>query len=345
MAKKTPSYREIIADIKKGVFAPIYILHGKEAYYLDMVCDAIEKYAISDDEKDFNCNIFYGADADLEAMMAIARQFPMMAQRRLVILKEAQGVRGGKTVLDKLSLYAKHPSPTTVFVVVYKGEPFGASSALIKASAAASGIVFNSPEIKDYQLAGHVHDYCASKKITIQEKALAMLTDFLGSDLAKVFGQIDKMLIAAPKGTNIITPEMVEQNVGVSKDYNNFELLNALASGNYVKAMTIATRFGENMNGHPLNVTIGVLFSFYRNLTICLFAPVKTDQELLKATGLKSAYSLRDIKTAMRNFTPHKALACIDALRKADVMSKGVDSLAPPDAILKNLVFELCTLR
>ncbi len=223
-ASKELTYRDVLDRIKKKDFASVYLLMGEEPYYIDLIVEALEKNVVKEDNQAFDQLVFYGADSDLEVVVASARQYPVMGDRQLVILKEAQTCPGSKTQLDKLASYITHPNSQGVFVLAYKGDTLSATSALMKAAAKAGEnvVVFKSPKIRDYQLAGPIKDYCRSKKIGIDEQAVQILIEYIGNSLQKLFGEIDKLIVSGGCGAQRITPEMGEKNIGISKEVNNF---------------------------------------------------------------------------------------------------------------------------
>ena len=340
------SYREVLTSVRKGEFAPVYILMGEEAYYIDLVAKAIEQGAVPEEEKDFNANIFYGQDADIDMVITAAKQFPMMAERRLVMLKEAQTIAGNKTTLDRLAPYVERPNPTCVFVIVYKGDTLNTTSKLIKAAKSSGAIVVNSPAIRDYEISSHITDYCTSRRVTIDDKAKAMLTDFVGSSLSKLAGELDKLILANGSGGNLrITPEMVERNIGVSKEYNSFELTDAIANLNYTKAMKIITAFERNPRQNPTAIVSATLFNYFQKMVIASMQKDQSDASLMQALELKSSYALRGIRTGLRHFTVMRSINAIAAIREFDAHSKGIGSMQNEHALLKQLVFKLFTGR
>lgn len=342
--KKALSYRDIIADAAKQNFAPVYILQGEESFYLDLVAAAIEKNAVEDEDRDFNCNIYYGNDADFDMVMAAAKQFPVMAPRRLVMLKEAQSSPGNKTTLEAFAKYVERPNPACVFVLIYKGEPFKATSKLLKAAAASDAIVFNSPAIRDYEIGRHITDYCASKRVSIDPKANAMLAEFLGASLSKIVGEIDKLILASGGKLSRITPEMVEKNIGFSKDFNNFELTSALAKRDYPKAMKIVDVFAKNPGKNNTAPISAQLFNFYQKLFMASMSADKSDSRLSELTGARNSFALNELRSALRYITPMKAVQAIHAIRLFDANTKGNGSLQNQHALLKQLIFRLFTL-
>ncbi|MCM1152798.1 MAG: DNA polymerase III subunit delta [Muribaculum sp.] len=347
MAKKSEStgnFRELLTDIRKGNFAPIYVLQGEEAYYLDQLADAVEAYGVDDAGKDFDLQLMYGADIkDIEDIISAARQFPMMGSRRVVIAKELQSMSGFKNEMVKLEPYFKHPSPTTVLVLVYKGDAvFPTKTA--KMVQQGGGILFDSPKIRDYQLSGPIKDYCTSKKIGIDAKALEMLVEYVGNDLSKLFGEIDKLIVASAGKIKSISAEVIERNIGISKDYNNFELTNALRSRDYGKALKIVEFFRRNPRQNPTVVTTATLYNFFSKLVIANFLKDKSDNAMMGALELKNAYALRDIKQGIANYNAYQSVKVIDYLLDFDCKSKGVQSFGNEYDLLQELVFKIATV-
>lgn len=345
MAAKTQAsdFRSILTDIRKGNFAPVYLLMGEEPYYLDKVCEALEASVVPESDRDFNATSYYGQEIDIPTVIATAQQFPMMADRRIVLVKEAQALPRAKEELDKLADYVLRPNMQSVLVVVFKGDNLNATSALLKAAAKSDAVVFKSPKLRDYQLETPVKDYAASKKISIDVNALKMIIEFIGADLSKLFGSIDKIIVAEgnPK---TITADMVEKNIGISKEFNNFELQSALAYGNYVKAMQIVNYFEANPRTNPVEVTSATIFSFFSRLVMAHFLPDKSDQNLTATFGLKNAFALKDLKAAMKQYSATQSVNSIGAIREFDIHSKGVESFADRYTLLKALIYRLFTL-
>lgn len=309
-----------------------------------MCVEALEHAVVEEDDKDFNLTVFYGADADVDVVATTARQYPMMSPLRLVLLKEAQTLERAKTVLEKLAPYIQKPSATTVLAVVYKGDNLAATSAIMKAAAAnGDAVVFKSPKLRDYQLAGPVKDYCASCKIGIDDKALQLIVEHVGSDLSKLFGEIDKLIVAAGGSVNRINCELIERNIGISKDFNNFELTSALAVRDYAKAMKIVNYFRLNPKNNPTVVTTGVVYAFFAKLVVSATARDRSDSALMAAIDAKSAYSLREIRAALQCYTPAQAVKAISAIREFDAKSKGIDSMGNEYDLLQEMVFKIIT--
>lgn len=343
MAKKTTgiSYRDIISDIKKQKFAPVYLLMGEEPYYLDMISDALAANVVDESERDFNYENFYGSDADISAVAGVSKQFPVMAERKLVMLREAQSMPRAKSQLDKLAPYVANPSPTTVLCVVYKGDNLNATSALMK-SAGENVVIFKSPKLKDYQLSGPLKDYCTSIGLAIDNKAADMLCEYIGTPLDKLFGEVDKLKVAIGDRKRI-TPADIENNIGISKDFNVFELKTALAERNYPKAILILKYFKKNPKNNPVVLASASLFDFFSKLCIALFSEDKSDTALMKLLELKNPHALDDFRSAMRNYNAAQAVKAVHAIRDFDAKSKGVGSLQNEYDLLLELIFYIMT--
>lgn len=343
MAKKNegPGFREIMASIKKKDFAPVYILMGEESYYIDQIVKALENYVVDEADKDFNQVVFYGADAEIGIVIGSAQQYPVMADRQLVMLKEAQSMFNAKAQLDKISPYLDHPNPTTVLVISYKGDSLPATSALLKKAKDTNAVVFKSDKLKDYQLAGPIKDYCTTRGVGIDEKAIQLLADYIGNPLSKLFGEIDKLIIASISDGKRITPELIERNIGISKDFNTFELVKALSRKDYPRAMMIVEYFSKNPKQNPGVVTTGTLFNYFSKLFIATVTRDKSDSSLMSELDLKSAYALKDYREGLRYYNARQALAAVHAIRQHDCKTKGIGSTQNEFELLNELIFNI----
>ncbi|MDE6028128.1 MAG: DNA polymerase III subunit delta, partial [Muribaculaceae bacterium] len=296
----SPGFRDILASIKKKEnLSPVYILMGEEAFYIDRLVEAFENYVIPEEDRDFNLSIYYGNDADLEQVVASAQQYPIMSDRKLVVLKEAQSVFQAKSHLEKLAPYVSRPNATTVFVLAYKGDKLNATSKLIKAAGVSKSVVFKSDPVKDWQLPGHVKDYCASVGYSIEEKAVAMLCEYIGTPLNKIFGEINKLILIKGKDKKF-TASDVENHIGISKDYNNFELVKAMASKNYPQVIKIIRYFEKNPKTNPAIVANSMVFGLFQKISIAHYLPDKNEKTLLDGLGLKISWQLNDVKEGLR---------------------------------------------
>ena len=339
MAKKdTNQHVAILQDIRERRFKPVYLLMGDESYYIDLICDAIIANALNETERDFNQTILYGADVDDFALVVnAAKRFPMMAERQLIVVKEAQNIKG----IDNLSYYLQKPLMSTILVICYKNGTL--RNKKIIAGIESIGVVYESKKLYDNQLPAFINNYVAAKSLSIEPKAVSMLADFVGNDFSRLSGELDKLAISLPEGSMRITPETVERNVGISKDFNNYELLNAIISRNASKVAQIVQYFEHNPKNNPLVVTISVLFNFFSNLMLCYYSPDKSETGIMKELNLRSSFQARDYLAAMRSYNAFKCIDIIALLRQYDARSKGIGSGASSNDgdLLKELVFKI----
>lgn len=339
MAKKDNNQHvAILQDIRERRFKPVYLLMGDESYYIDLICDAIIANALNETERDFNQTILYGADVDDFALVVnAAKRFPMMAERQLIVVKEAQNIKG----IDNLSYYLQKPLMSTILVICYKNGTL--RNKKIIAGIESIGVVYESKKLYDNQLPAFINNYVAAKSLSIEPKAVSMLADFVGNDLSRLSGELDKLAISLPEGSMRITPETVERNVGISKDFNNYELLNAIISRNASKVAQIVQYFEHNPKNNPLVVTISVLFNFFSNLMLCYYSPDKSESGIMKELNLRSSFQARDYLAAMRSYNAFKCIDIIALLRQYDARSKGIGSGASSNDsdLLKELVFKI----
>lgn len=345
MAKKASgvSFREVITAIKKKQFSPVYLLMGDEPYYIDQITKALENNVVDEADRDFNSITYYGADAEIGKVIASAQQYPVMADRQIVLLKEAQTLTRAKDQLDKLASYVARPNPHTVLVVVYKGDVLSGTSQLMKRAKTSDCVVFVSERLRDYQLGAPIRDYCQSQGWGIDEKAVALLTDYIGNPLSKLFGEIDKLMLAAEKDVKRISADLIERNIGISKDFNTFELLKSLAQKDYPKAMLIVDHFSKNPKQNPGVVIVATLFSFFSKLFVATVSRDKSEAGLLAVLELKSKYALSDYRDGLQRYNSRQALAAVHAIRDFDCQSKGIGSTQNEYELLKELIFKIFT--
>ena len=338
-----PSYSSVVSEIRAGRIAPVYLLSGEEPYYLDAIAELLQERVVADEEaRDFDQYIFYGADSDTRAVADAARRYPVMGERQLVMLKEAQTLSGAVKELEKLAPYVAKPVPTTVLVIVYKGEALKGTTALVKAAKKSGAVVFTSPKIRDWQLGPYIADYCKSKGLKIDDKSQQMLRDFIGADLSRLFGEIDKLGVAG--GGRPITPELIEENIGISKDFNNFELVSAVARRDYVKSMQIVDYFERNPKQNPVVKTVSQLFRYFAQLMMAHYSPVRTESGIMRHLGYSASWQMRDVSDGLRRYSAMSVMRIIHAIRVMDARSKGVDSAQKDTALLRQLIYEIFTL-
>ena len=327
---------QIVADIRDGNLKPIYFLMGEEPYYIDKISDFIEDHVLDESEKGFNQVVMYGRDVSVEEVIASAKRFPMMAERQVLIVKEAQDL---SRTIEKLVPYIENPQPTTVLVLNYKYKKIDKRKKLYKATAK-NGLIFESKPLYENQVADWIRRVLGGKKYQAEPKAAQMLVEFLGTNLSKISNELDKLMSIVPQGT-IITPDHIEQHIGISKDFNNFELRKAIGEKNILKANRIIHYFAQNPRHNPLVMTISLLNSFFTQLLIFHGLKNKSREHVAKALGIRP-YFVNDYSTAARYYPMKKVAQIIHLLRDADMKSKGVNANNQSQSdILKELLFKI----
>ena len=327
---------QIVSDIKQGNIKPIYFLMGEEPYYIDKISEYIEKNVLSDEEKGFNQMVLYGRDVSIEDIVSNAKRFPMMSERQVVIVKEAQDL---SRTIENLVSYVENPQPSTVLVICYKYKTLDKRKKLSKVIHK-NGLLFESKKLYENQVGDWIRRALSSKEYKIEPKAALMLVDFLGTDLSKINNELEKLVIVLPKSTTI-TAAHIEENIGISKDFNNFELRKAVGEKRFVKANQIIKYFGQNPRSNPLVMTISLLNSFFTQLLIYHGLKDKSKGNVAKALRI-NPYFVADYQKAATNYPMRKVSQIISLLRVADMKSKGVGAQnLPPGDILKELLFKV----
>ncbi len=325
----------IVADIKKGNTKPIYFLMGEEPYYIDQISDFIEDNILDETEKGFNLQVMYGRDVAIDDIISAAKRYPMMSEKQVLIVKEAQDLSRS---IEKLVSYAENVQPTTVLVINYKYKKLDKRKKLYKAIDKV-GVLFDSKKLYDNQVADWIRRVLSGKNYKIEPKAAQMLVEFLGTDLSKIANELKKLMLILPKET-IITDHHIEENIGISKDFNNFELLKAIGSVNVVKANRIINYFVENPKNNPTVMTISLLNNFFTKLLLFHGLQDKSKSSVSKSLGV-GFYFVDDYFLAAKNYTMRKVAKVIGYLRDADVKSKGVGASQTQEDILKELIFKI----
>ena len=325
----------IVKDIQSKKFASLYFLHGEESYYIDQISDAIQTTALQEHEKDFNQTILYGKDADLLSLQSELKSYPMMAERRLVILKEAQDFKQ----LEALESYVQAPTPTTVFVVCYKNKTFDARKKILKGFAK-NGIIFKSDKIRDYQLPDWIAKYVRSQGMQINGKATMLLSEFLGADLSRITNEIEKLRIVLGANTSI-TEQHIEQHIGISKDFNIYELVNAVGQKQVNKAFRIVQYFQYNPKAGELVVIIPALFKLFSQLMRVHFTPNKSRESIASSLGVHP-FVAGELIATRQHYDPKKIAAIIALLHTYDLKAKGMGNSQMSNAeLLKEMVFQI----
>jgi len=327
---------KIVNDIKAGNIKPIYFLMGEESYYIDKLSNYIESNVLSEEEKGFNQTVLYGRDVTIEDIVSTSKRYPMMAERQVVIVKEAQDL---SRTIDKIESYAENPMPSTVLVICYKYKTLDKRKKVTKLLAK-NGIVYESKKLYENQVGDWIKRVLAGKKYSIEPKANAMLVEFLGTDLSKINNELEKLQIILPKGSTI-TPHHIEENIGFSKDFNVFELRKAIGDRNQLRAYTIADNFAQNPKDNPIVMTTSLVFSFFVQLLKYHGLKDKNPNNVAKVLGV-NPFFLKDYDIALKNYPMRKVSQIVTSLREIDVKSKGVGANALPQSdLLKEMLFKI----
>jgi DNA polymerase-3 subunit delta len=331
----TIDYQQILKSIKEKDIKPFYFLSGGEPYFIDLISNYIESSVLDESEKAFNQTIAYGKDIKWEELVESLKRFPMLAERQVVILKEAQSI---PRITEKLMPYLDQIVNTTIFVVCYKYKTTEAKKFIEKAKS--KGVYYVSKPLYDNQIPDWIHNYLARKGFKITQKASLLLTEYLGSNLSTVANELHKLTIALEKGTEINT-EDIEDNVGISKDYNIFELQDALANKDILKVNRIVNYYGDNPKSHPMVMTISSLYGFYGRLIGFHYLPHKSQDEAMQSIGM-SFYAAKNLLRTAQQIGPGRCYKALKLLREYDQRSKGINNASASDgSLLKELAFKL----
>ena len=337
MAKQEITCDDILKELRAKQYRPVYYLMGEEPYYIDLIADYITDNILTETEKEFNLTVVYGADVDIATVINAAKRYPMMSEHQVVVVKEAQNIRN----MEELSYYLQKPLLSTILVICHKHGVLDRRKKLA-AEIEKTGVLFESKKVKDAQLPAFITSYMKRKGIDVEPKATAMLADFVGANLSRLTGELEKLIITLPKGHTRVTPEQIEKNIGISKDYNNFELRSALVEKDVLKANKIIKYFEENPKTNPIQMTLSLLFGFFSNLMLAYYAPEKSEQGIANMLGLRTPWQAKDYLAAMRRYNGVKTMQIIGEIRYADAKSKGVGNPSLSDGdILRELVFKI----
>ena len=336
MAKQETSYEQILTDLRKKVYQPVYFLMGEEPYYIDFISDFIQNNVLNDSEKEFDQTILYGKDVDINTVINAAKRYPMMSPYQVLIVKEAQLIKDW----DNLVHYLSNPSKSTILVFCYKyGTPDKRKKWYQEVTKIAT--VYESVKLRDYEIGAWITKYCKSKNVAIDDKAVAMLSDFLGTDLSKLVNELDKLVLTKPADMQRITPDLVEKNIGISKDYNVFELQAALINRDVLKANRIIQYFSENKKANPMVLVLAQLFKFFSELMLYHYLPDKSQGAV--ASELKiNPYFVKDYQKASQVYGAWKTMNIISFIRETDARYKGIDNPSTDEAdLLVELIFKI----
>lgn len=326
-----------MSELKSGTYQPVYYLMGEEGYFTDRITDYIIEHSLTEDERDFNLTVFYGLESDIDTIITAAKRFPMMAERQVIVVKEAQMLKN----IDNLLFYLQAPQPTTVLVFAHKNGSLDKRKK-VAAELDRRGVVLDSKKMRDDQLPSFITGYIREKGLAADNKSVQMMRESIGSDLSRIAGEIDKLAIALPQGTQAITPELVEEHIGISKEYNNFELQNALVNKDIYKANKIINYFAQNPKKNPIQMTLALLFSFFSNVMMSYYAPEKSERGIAEFLGLRNSWGVGDYIKAMRNYRAVHVMEILHLIRLADAQSKGAEGAQMPDGeIMRELLYKI----
>ncbi|CAM3373396.1 DNA polymerase III subunit delta [Zobellia roscoffensis] len=328
--------KQIVNDIKNGIIKPIYFLFGEEPYYIDAIASYIEKNLLAEEEKGFNQMVLYGKDVTIDDIVANAKRYPMMAERQVVIVKEAQHL---VRTIENLTAYVDNPQVTTVLVVCYKYKKLDKRKKLYK-SVQKAGVLFESKKLYENQVSDWIRKNLQGRGYNISHKAAILLTEYLGTDLSRINNEIEKLQLVLPKQSEI-TPAEIEAHIGISKDYNNFELKKAIGERNVLKATRIINYFAQNPKDNPFVLTVTLLHTFFSQLL--QYHGLKDHSPKSVASALRiNPYFVGEFQTAARNYPMRKVSGIISALREMDLKGKGVGANVNSQAdLLKELLVKI----
>lgn len=330
------SYDEIISDLKKRIYKPVYFLAGEEPYYIDLITEFIEKNVLDESEKPFNQLILYGDDTSVASIIEISRRFPMMSSHQVVIIREAQTLKK----IEDLVVYVEKPLPSTILVINYKYKILDKRTRLYKVLNS-QAVYFESSKLRDYQVPAWIDRYMMAKGIKSEPSVSAMLTEYLGTDLHKIANELEKLIITLPAEKPLITTALIEKNIGISKDYNNFELQKAVGERNILKANMIVHHFANNPKDNPITLTIASLFSYFSKLLTYHYLRDKSKNNVASALKINSFF-VKDYEAAASVYNVAKTVRVISLLRSYDMKSKGFGDLSSePGDLLKELIFKI----
>ncbi|HOP00220.1 MAG TPA: DNA polymerase III subunit delta [Bacteroidales bacterium] len=330
------AYEQIIADLKKRIFRPVYFLAGEEPYYIDLITDFLEQNVLDEAEKSFNQVIYYGEDTSVPSIIDTARRFPMMSTHQLVIVKEAQTLKK----IEELLVYIEKPLISTILVINYKYKVPDKRTKFFK-YLNSQGFYFESPRLRDHQVTAWIEKYLMTKGIKTDPSASAMLTEYLGTDLQKIANELEKLLITLKNDKPVITTALIEKNIGISKDFNNFELQKAVGEKNILKANMIVNHFAANQKDNPIVLTIASLLMHFSRLLTYHYLTDKSRNNVASALKI-NPYFVNEYEISASKYNAAKTIKVIGLLRTYDMKSKGFGDLSSePGDLLRELIYKI----
>jgi DNA polymerase-3 subunit delta len=335
VSKKIMTFEQITDDIKRKIYHPVYLLHGEEPYFIDAISDLIEKTVLTDSEKEFNQTVVYGRDTDPGRINDMARRFPMMANYQVVIVKEAQDI----DKIDNLQLYVEKPQPSTILVIAHKYRKIDQRKGFAK-SVAKTGVVFESTRLYDNKIPTWINEQVSKKGFSIRPDACQLLAEYLGADLGRIVNELEKLVINLPAGTAIDTA-LIEKNIGISKDYNIFELQNALGTRDITKANRIINYFADNTKQNPMIVMLSVLFGYFMKIMIYHQLQDKSPKNAASVLGV-NPYFIKDYVQAAQNYPFRRIRVIIGLIREYDLRLKGINNGSTDEGeLMRELIFKI----
>ncbi len=335
MAKYT--YESIMDELKNRVYRPVYYLMGEEGFYTDRITDYIARNVLNEVEQEFNLSVYYGLDTNIETVISAARRYPMMSEYQVVIVKEAQMMKN----IDALINYLRMPLASTILVFAHKNGSLDRRKKIV-AELERMAVVLDSKRLRDERLPSFITSYMREKSLVADNKAVLMIAESIGADLSRIASEIDKLSIALSDGEKRVTPELIEEHIGISKEFNNFELQNALVNKDVYKANRIINNFAQNPKKNPIQMTLALLFNFFSNVMMAYYSPEKTERGIAAFLGLKSAWGVDDYLKAMRNYRAMHVMEILHLIRLADAQSKGAEGAALSDyEIMRELIYKI----
>ena len=336
-AAKKVNFDSIMSDLKARKFLPVYYLMGDESYYIDKIADYIAENVLQPEERDFNQTILFGSDVNASQIADAARRYPMMSQYQVVIVKEAQNIKN----TEALEKYFKQPMPSTILVMCHKNGTIDGRKREYVKTIQDAGVLFESKKLRDRDLPPFIENYLKQKNVSIDPKSTQIIADSIGADLSRLTGELDKVILSLPENDRRVTPQVVEDQIGVSKDFNGYELRDAIVTRNVFKANQIVKYFDENPKAGSIYSFLPLLFNYFQNLMIAYYAPKKQSQEgVAEWLELRSLWAAKEYMIGMRNYTGMKVMQIIGKIREIDAKSKGLDNPnTPPGELMKELIF------
>ena len=337
MAQASVTYESVMSELKNRKFRPLYYLMGDEPYYIDKISNWIAENVLQPEERDFNQTVLFGSDVNASQIVDAAKRYPMMSEYQVLIVKEAQNIKN----TEPLEKYFKAPMPSTILVMCHKnGSIDGRKKEFVK-SIQQAGVLFESKKLRDRDLPAFIEKYLNAKNVSIDPKSTQVIADAVGADLSRLVSELDKVMLSLPEEDRRVTPQVVEDQIGVSKDFNSFELRNAIVSRDVLKANQIVKYFDENPKAGSLYSLLPMLFNYFQNLMLVHYCPQKNDQDgVAQWLELRNNWGAKDYMTGMRNYSGMKVMQILSKIREIDAKSKGLDNPnTPPGELMKELIF------